>query len=389
MVKHVEEATPVTIEAKGGHAEKNYNKEFKYVLQGDDTYYNSKDSGVVATPAASVAESEVVVTTSKKKQMNFTAVEANVIGGPRNQESGDDRNSPLKEKREIEERVSEENEESEDNPPSTEDEARAAGWAPKEEWKGDPSKWRDAEKFLEYGSFFEKIEDKNKRIAALELNLKTMSETFTKSEQRAYKQALKEAEQLKLQSRARNDFDSYEQALKREQDLAGDYSIQVARKSNTPPVDFISSPEFKAFGASNAYVYATDDESVALKHQLDKLDRAYEAANPGDLNDTVYRKEICDYLHKAVRKTMPTFFVNEEKEEKAKSVPKVGAVTAGRGASSKSKSSSSMTISDDLEKEIQGLNSAEQALVRFEKRNNRDWKSYVKHMKLNNNGNRG
>ena len=39
-----------------------------------------------------------------------------------------------------------------------EGEAREMGWRPKEEWQGEPEKWRDAKEFVERGELYGKID---------------------------------------------------------------------------------------------------------------------------------------------------------------------------------------------------------------------------------------
>lgn len=87
---------------------------------------------------------------------------------------------------------------------TAEDRALSMGWTPKEQFKGDPEKWVDADTFVKRGEEFlpflrannkrleQALERSNKRFDAAERALKNLSEHHTKTEQRAYERALKE-----------------------------------------------------------------------------------------------------------------------------------------------------------------------------------------------------
>lgn len=85
----------------------------------------------------------------------------------------------------------------EDQPSDFEGEARKHGWRPREEFKGDPGKWTDAETFVkradEVMPFLEKQNKALKReIDDLKRTMKQASDHFSKTEQRAYERALVE-----------------------------------------------------------------------------------------------------------------------------------------------------------------------------------------------------
>jgi hypothetical protein len=74
-------------------------------------------------------------------------------------------------------------------------EARELGWLPKEEFKGDPSRWTDAETFVRKGDVVMPIiKAENKRlkrkIEDLEKQFRQASTHFSKAEERAYERAL-------------------------------------------------------------------------------------------------------------------------------------------------------------------------------------------------------
>lgn len=85
------------------------------------------------------------------------------------------------------------------HPRDYEAEARKHGWRPKDEFKGDPSKWADAETFVrradEVMPFLEKQNKALKReIDEMKRTMKQYSDFASKAEERAYKQALSDIE---------------------------------------------------------------------------------------------------------------------------------------------------------------------------------------------------
>ncbi len=77
--------------------------------------------------------------------------------------------------------------------------ARKHGWRPKEEFKGDPAKWTDAETFVkradEVMPFLEKQNKALKReLDDMKRTMRQAQEFYTKAEQRAYNQALADLE---------------------------------------------------------------------------------------------------------------------------------------------------------------------------------------------------
>lgn len=91
-------------------------------------------------------------------------------------------------------------------PPDSEREARNLGWVDKEEFKGDPSKWRPAEEFLDRGKRILPIVLKDNerlqrnldrvkdQLAEVREQTKQLVDFHTKAEERAYERARKEIE---------------------------------------------------------------------------------------------------------------------------------------------------------------------------------------------------
>jgi hypothetical protein len=78
---------------------------------------------------------------------------------------------------------------------AVEDKAREMGWTPKDQFKGDPSKWRDASEFVERGEKLlpivqAKVKKQEAELRELRATVKDLGDFVTKTEQRAYDRAL-------------------------------------------------------------------------------------------------------------------------------------------------------------------------------------------------------
>lgn len=135
--------------------------------------------------------------------------------------------------------------------------ARDMGWRPKEDFKGDPSAWRDAPEYVRRGeeilpvvrSRLEKSEARNAELAdKLERANKDFAGKFKRLEHMSEVALTKQAEQLKSQYAARKeaavqagDLDEYRRADKEEDDALGD----LAEKTK-PPVEASQDGAFDA-----------------------------------------------------------------------------------------------------------------------------------------------
>lgn len=109
-------------------------------------------------------------------------------------------------------------------PNPVEEKARAQGWVPKEEFKGAADRWIDAETFVKRGE--EIVPILRERTKHLETKLdeqgrtiKEFAEYAKKTEERAYKRALKEVEERRLKAVKDGDVEAFNAAEKERTDL--------------------------------------------------------------------------------------------------------------------------------------------------------------------------
>lgn len=95
-------------------------------------------------------------------------------------------------------------------PNEVEQKALKMGWTPKDQFKGDPDKWRPADEFVERGENMlpiikAQVKRQDREIAELKETLQRFGEYHTKTEQRAYEKALNELREARAQAIATGD----------------------------------------------------------------------------------------------------------------------------------------------------------------------------------------
>lgn len=143
--------------------------------------------------------------------------------------------------------------------PKVEQEARAMGWVPKEDFRGDPQRWRPAEEFVERGkNIMPVLRENNERltgkIADMERTMKEFAEYHSKTEQRAYERAIKEIK-TKQREAVRNADEEAFQAAEQEMDELAKQAPQAPQPQQSVEPD----PAFLAWHKDNPW-YGKDTE---------------------------------------------------------------------------------------------------------------------------------
>lgn len=157
-----------------------------------------------------------------------------------------------------------------------ESDARAMGWSPEEEFKGDKKQWIDAKTFVERGEQMMpilKAQNKAllKRISGMEKTINQARDFFSKSEQRGYDRAMAEIKARQREAVRTGDEEAFEAAEKDLNDLQKDGNHQVSQADTAEA--FISFKEENEWydGESRAAKLATEyADAVGRKTPLDK-----------------------------------------------------------------------------------------------------------------------
>jgi hypothetical protein len=207
---------------------------------------------------------------------------------------------------------------SEEEAKQIEERARAMGWVPKEEFKGDPEKWRDAKEFVERGENFAGINKENinrltdklitmeSKYTELQDTLKQVGEWSRKAEERAYKKAKKEFEREKMRLKKElkiaakeEDWDRFD-VIETELDSLEEPEKPLEPNQNSATAT-VSDPQFIAWKAENTW-YETDPE---MTQYADAVGMFVRQKNPH-----ITGKAFYDAVKEEVKKRYPERFEN-------------------------------------------------------------------------------
>jgi hypothetical protein len=185
--------------------------------------------------------------------------------------------------------------------------ARAMGWTPKEEFRGDPSKWRDAGEFIERGEReVPLLRAQNKRletkIAELERTTRDFAEHLSKTEQRAYDRALADLKEQRKQALAAGDGDAFEKVDDAIEKLRSDAEKAAAKnaKQDNPGDD----PVYKEWESRNKWLSEPELQEYA-EFAAQRMRNNGEKATGADFLDLVAKK---------VKERFPEKFTNPRRE---------------------------------------------------------------------------
>lgn len=183
-----------------------------------------------------------------------------------------------------------------DDGPSVEDRALMMGWTPKDQFKGDPDKWVDAETFVKRGEEFlpflkannrrleQALERANAKTASLEKAVSKAIEHVSKAEAKAYERAMRDIQARLDEAAAAGDVQGVREATDELVELAAEAKAE-AKPAKTPAPE--PDAEFEAWKADNpwfgkdkaltaATVAIADDvanEGYTGKAQIKEVDR--------------------------------------------------------------------------------------------------------------------
>jgi hypothetical protein len=185
--------------------------------------------------------------------------------------------------------------------------ARAMGWTPKDEFKGDPAKWRDAAEFVERGeNLLPLVKAQNKRlereVAELKQTTRELGDYLSKTEQRAYDRAIADLKQQRKEAIAAGDgeaFDKAEDQIKAVEREAAEKAAKRAEKKDDGP-----DPVYSEWESRNAWLKDAELSEYA-EFAAQKLRASGEKATGA---------EFLDMVAERVKKQFPAKFTNPRRE---------------------------------------------------------------------------
>lgn len=206
-----------------------------------------------------------------------------------------------------------------------EDQARAQGWKPKEEYECDPEKWRPAKEFTERGELFGKIDNMGKELKETRKALRMLQEHHTKVKETEYNNALTELKALQKKHLEEGNSDGYLEATELLTDLKTEQKAREVVGQNTPAQP---DPRFIAWAGENKW-YQADAE---MRDFADAIGMGYAQKNP-----SLDPEDVLNYVTSQVKSRFKDKFVNPNRN-KPSSV---------EGASSPASKKSSFELTED------------------------------------------
>jgi len=187
-----------------------------------------------------------------------------------------------------------------------EQEAREMGWRPKDEWDGDPEKWRDSKEFVERGELYGKIDTMGKELKETRKALKMLQEHHTKVKETEYKRAVEELKALQKKHLESGDSDGYIETTELLTDLRAE---QKAREvvAETQPKNQID-PRFVDWAQSNSWYEKNQD----MRDYADIIGQGYASKNPG-----IDPELVLKYVTREVKSKFKDSFQNPNRERSA------------------------------------------------------------------------
>jgi len=184
-----------------------------------------------------------------------------------------------------------------------EDSAREQGWKPKEEYEGDPEKWKPAKEFVERGELFGKIDSVSKELKETRKALKMLQEHHTKVKETEYKRAVDELKALQKRHLEEGNSDGYLETTELLTDLKAEQKSREVYAENAPATP---DPRFVSWVNANSW-YSKDAE---LREYADVVGMGYANKNPN-----LDPEEVLQYVTAQVKARFKDKFVNPNRSK--------------------------------------------------------------------------
>ena len=194
-----------------------------------------------------------------------------------------------------------------------EERARGMGWVPKEEFRGDESRWVDAEMFVKRGdevmpilkerlgkmeSTMSEVKGQNARLEQIQKNLLNMQKTTS---ERAYKRAKRELQKEQREAVAAGDIATYDRIENEINDIEKDSEF-VEEPNGIVPDTQSMNPDYPAWVAENRW-YINDKK---LEDYADFIGNKL-------IQQGLKGRALLDAVTDGVKETFPSSFENQKR----------------------------------------------------------------------------
>ena len=180
-----------------------------------------------------------------------------------------------------------------------EDKAREGGWVPKDDWTGDPEKWRPAREFVDRGELFSKIDSMGKELKESKKTLKMMQEHHSKVKESEYNRAVSDLKVLQKQHLEEGNSDGYLEATELLTDLRAEQKVRAVVQETQAQSG--PHPSFTEWQGKNDW-YSKDKE---MHDYADAIGLGYAQQHP-----ELEPEEVLTYVSTQVRGRFRERFVN-------------------------------------------------------------------------------
>lgn len=180
---------------------------------------------------------------------------------------------------------------------AVEAEAAKMGWTPKDQFKGDPAKWRPADEFVERGKNMlpivqATVKRQERELAELRNTVQDFASHMSKTEQRAYDRALAELKQQRAAAVAAGDGETFDKVDDAITDLRKEAEAKAAKaapaKADDDPVytewegrnTWLKDPKMSAFGTAAANYLRSTGETAEGAEFLELVTKEVKAKFP-------------------------------------------------------------------------------------------------------------
>ena len=193
------------------------------------------------------------------------------------------------------------------------------GWKPKEEYQGEPDKWKPAKEFVERGELFKKIDTMGKELKETRRALQMLKEHHNKVKEVEYSKAVNELKQLQKKHLEEGNSDGYLETTELLTDLKAEQKAREVVQEVTPTQP---DPRFVSWVTDNKW-YNSDPE---MRQFADAVGMGY-----AQTNRNLSPEEVLAYVTKEVKERFKDKFVNPNRTKSTL----VGSSNTSAGTSTK------------------------------------------------------
>lgn len=223
----------------------------------------------------------------------------------------------------------EEQEGSEGEGDDAEARARRMGWAPQDEWRGDPERWKTAEEFLAFAEdtpavLRERLEKYDRKLSEfdgekdnLTRQISMLTKRLKEQDQRGYERAMSELKKQKRAAVEAGDMEAFSTFEEQEEELRKEAA--EATKDPEPEDKKAPPPEVKEWTEKTTWW----NKDAEMTKSAEGFSQGFYASNP---DGTV--KDMLAYVDERIRRAYPEKFENPNR----RTAPKTnGPGTSARG----------------------------------------------------------